>query len=128
MPTTIKTKRFIFSRLNLKNRREVASNLGAHCQYRSSLHSNSPIPQRPAKPRRREYPRLAAPPQPDKMTKEELLPLLANPDVTVIDLRFGRDWYDSDIKIKGAVRENPMQMNEWMNKYPKDKTIVFYCA
>ena len=29
---------------------------------------------------------LAAPPQADKITREELLPLLGKPDVTIIDL------------------------------------------
>ena len=70
---------------------------------------------------------LAAPPQADKMTKEELLPLLGKPDVTIIDLRFGRDWYDSDIKIKGATREDPMKPGQWIDKYPKEKMLVFYC-
>ena len=71
---------------------------------------------------------LAAPPEADKITKEELLPLLGKPDVTTIDLRFGRDWYDSNIKIKCAVREDPMKPGQWMDKYPKDKMLVLYCA
>ncbi len=62
------------------------------------------------------------------MSKEALKPLLGSPDVTIIDLRFGRDWYDSDIKIKGAVREDPMKPGQWIDKHPKDKTLVFYCA
>jgi hypothetical protein len=71
---------------------------------------------------------LAAPPEADKITKEELLPLLGKPDVTIIDLRFGRDWYDSNVKIKCAVREEPMKPGEWMDKYPKNKMLVLYCA
>ncbi len=71
---------------------------------------------------------FAAPPEPNKMTKEELLPLLGKTDVAVIDLRFGREWYDSNIKIKSAVREDPMKPGLWMDKYPKDKTLVLYCA
>jgi hypothetical protein len=38
------------------------------------------------------------------------------------------DWADSDLKIKGAVREDPKVFESWANKYPKDKTIVLYCA
>ena len=68
---------------------------------------------------------LAAPSQADSMTKEELLPLLGKPDVTVIDLRFGRDWYDSDLKIKGAVREDPMKPGQWTDKYPKTRCWSF---
>jgi hypothetical protein len=71
---------------------------------------------------------LAAPPQADKITKEELLPLLSRPDVIIIDMRFGRDWTDATLKIKGAVREDPMKPGLWIDKYPKDKMLVFYCA
>ena len=63
-----------------------------------------------------------------RMTKEELKPMLGNPDVFIIDVRAGKDWTDSDLKIKGAVRENPQAIESWANKYPRDKTLVFYCA
>jgi rhodanese-related sulfurtransferase len=62
------------------------------------------------------------------MTKEELRAMLGNPNLVVIDVRYGRDWTDSDLKIKGAVREDPGAIDSWANKYPKDKTLVFYCA
>ena len=60
------------------------------------------------------------------VTKEELKNMLGNPDVTLIDMRFGRDWTDAKLKIKGAVREDPMKPGQWIDKYPKDKTLVFY--
>ncbi len=66
-------------------------------------------------------------PEPDKITKEELLPLLGKPDVTVIDLRLTREWDASDIKLKSAVREDPYKPGQWLDKYPKDKMIVIYC-
>lgn len=62
------------------------------------------------------------------MTKEQLLPLLGKPDVIVIDVRTNYEWGKSDVKIPGAVREEGMKFGSWMNKYPKDKTIVIYCA
>jgi rhodanese-related sulfurtransferase len=62
------------------------------------------------------------------MTKEQLLPLLGKPDVIVIDVRTNYDWDTSKVKIKGAVREESMKFGSWMKKYPKDKTIVLYCA
>jgi hypothetical protein len=37
------------------------------------------------------------------ITKEQLKTLLDSPDMTLIDMRFGRDWYDATLKIKGAV-------------------------
>ena len=61
------------------------------------------------------------------ITAEQLLPLLGKPDVIVIDVRTNYDWDKSRVKIKGAVREEGMKFGAWMNKYPKDKTIVLYC-
>jgi rhodanese-related sulfurtransferase len=62
------------------------------------------------------------------MTKEQLRPMLGKPDVIIIDLRTNYDWDNSKVKIPGAVREEGMKFGSWMNKYPKDKTIVLYCA
>ena len=62
------------------------------------------------------------------MTKEQLLPLLGKADVIVIDVRTKYDWDESKVKIKGAVHEEGMKFGSWMKKYPKDKTIVLYCA
>ena len=63
-----------------------------------------------------------------RMTKEELMAMLGNPDLVIIDVRYGKDWTESDVKIKGAVREDPEAFDSWAKKYPKDKTLVFYCA
>ena len=63
-----------------------------------------------------------------RMTKEELKAKLDTPDLVVIDVRLGTDWTGGDLKIKGAVREDPQALDSWANKYPKDKTLVFYCA
>jgi rhodanese-related sulfurtransferase len=62
------------------------------------------------------------------MTKEQLLPLLGKSDVIIIDVRSKYDWDESKVKIKGAVRQDSMKFGSWMKKYPKDKTIVLYCA
>ncbi len=62
------------------------------------------------------------------MTKEQLRPMLGKAEVIVIDVRTNYDWDKSKEKIKGAVREEGMKFASWINKYPKDKTIVFYCA
>ncbi len=63
-----------------------------------------------------------------RMTKEELKAMLGNPNLIIIDVRHGMDWTGSDLKIKGAVREDPEAIDSWANKYLKDKTLVFYCA
>ena len=61
-----------------------------------------------------------------RMTKEQLKPLLGSEDLVVIDIRLDEQWRFSNRKIPGAVHENPAVPSEWMDKYPKDKTIVFY--
>ena len=63
-----------------------------------------------------------------RMTKDDLKAMLGNPDLLIIDVRYGKDWTDSGLKIRGAVREDPEAFDSWANKYPKDKTLVFYCA
>jgi hypothetical protein len=63
-----------------------------------------------------------------RMTKDELKGMLGNPDLVIVDVRYGKDWTDSDLKIKGAAREDPKVFESWANKYPKNKTIVLFCA
>ena len=63
-----------------------------------------------------------------RMSKEELKSQLDNENVIIIDVRTKRDWKKSDHKVKGAVRENPRKLESWASKYPKDKTLVLYCA
>ena len=59
-----------------------------------------------------------------RMTKEELRAMLGNTDVVIIDVRTGKDWKDSQSKIKGAVNEEPKKPKLWADKYDKDKTYV----
>lgn len=62
------------------------------------------------------------------ITKEELRAKLGDPSVVVVDVRQPSHWRASDVKIKGAVRENPGDTADWAGKYPKHKTLVLYCA
>jgi len=71
----------------------------------------------------REAPKETAVPQ---MTKEELKAKLGSKDIIVIDVRLDEQWRFSNRKIPGAVHENPAITSTWMDKYPKNKTIVFY--
>ena len=64
-----------------------------------------------------------------RITKEELKARMIEPELVILDVRTGRDWEKSDVKIKGAIRENPKNdTKSWANKYGKDKTLVLYCA
>jgi len=58
-----------------------------------------------------------------KLSKDKVRPMLGNPDVIIIDLQ-----HDGDLRIPGAVREDSKKVSTWMAKYPKNKTLVFYCA
>ena len=63
-----------------------------------------------------------------RMTKEQLKEMLDNPNVVIIDVRTGKDWSASDVKIKGAIREDSRQVKNWASKLEKDKTYVLYCG
>ena len=64
-----------------------------------------------------------------RMNKEELKQKLGNSDVVILDVRASKDWNKSELKIKGAVREDPaIDVQSWAHKYPREKTLVFYCA
>jgi rhodanese-related sulfurtransferase len=62
-----------------------------------------------------------------RITKEELKALLGRPDVVILDVRLEDQWKVADRKIPGALHEDPAQdAASWLNKYPKDKTVVLY--
>ena len=64
-----------------------------------------------------------------RITKEELKSILANPHTIVIDVRQEGAWKDSDLKIKGAVHEDPLDDEKtWAKKYPKDANVILYCS
>lgn len=63
-----------------------------------------------------------------RISAEELRAMLGSPDIVVIDVRTEKDWKSSRLKIPGAVWEDFQEVEKWGPKYPKDKTIVLYCA
>lgn len=66
--------------------------------------------------------------EPPRISKEKLRTMLGNPNVFVLDVRIDVEWRTSEKKIQGAIRENPEEVELWLDKYPKDKTLVFYCS
>ncbi len=62
------------------------------------------------------------------ISKDQLKEELAKPGIVVIDVRAPHDWDSAQWKIEGARRESPAETGQWMANYPKDKTIVLYCA
>jgi len=64
-----------------------------------------------------------------RITKEKMMPMLGSPEVIILDVRSAQDWKNAEWKIKGAIREDRDEKNgAWMEKYPKDKTLILYCA
>ena len=62
-----------------------------------------------------------------RISCDDLKAQLGNPDLVVLDVRMSHDWEESETKIKGAIRADFYNPSAWIDKYPKDKTIVFYC-
>jgi len=64
-----------------------------------------------------------------RISKEELKTLMGKANVVILDVRVKGDWEGSKEKIRGAVWEDPgKKTKDWADKYPKDRTLVFYCA
>ncbi len=72
-------------------------------------------------------PSAAAGEEVPRMTIEQVRDVLGNPDYVILDVRKSSDWEGSDSKIQGAIREDPSDVNPWVDNYPKDKTLLFYC-
>lgn len=63
-----------------------------------------------------------------RITIEELNSRLGDPNLIIIDSLIGEQWATVAEKLPGAVHENPDDVDSWADKYPKNKTIVTYCA
>lgn len=63
-----------------------------------------------------------------RMSIDELKGMLGSTDIVLLDVRSGKDWSSSELKIKGAVREDPKAFDSWADKYPMDRKIILYCA
>lgn len=63
-----------------------------------------------------------------RIAKEEAQEMLGKSEVVFLDVRSGSDWKASDIKIIGAVHEDPSKMTDWISNYDLEKTYILYCA
>ena len=61
-----------------------------------------------------------------RITKDQLMEKLADPEVIILDVRPEQQWKSTKLKIVGAIHEDPIAIESWAGKYPKDKTIVLY--
>lgn len=58
-----------------------------------------------------------------RINKEKVKEMMGNPDVIIVDIR-----KVADLKIKGAVREDPERLLSRIHMYPKNKTLILYCS
>ena len=63
-----------------------------------------------------------------RISVDDAKELLGNPGVVIIDVRTQKSWWSSTTKILGAVREDPSKVSDWMGKYSKTQTLLFYCT
>lgn len=62
-----------------------------------------------------------------RLTKEAVKEMLGKPDVVIIDIRYIRQYEQSDKKIPGAVFVQPENFDDFVKNHPqKDKTYVLY--
>ena len=62
-----------------------------------------------------------------RLTKEVVKDMLGKPDVVIVDIRYIRQYEQSDKKLPGAVFVQPENFDEFVKNYPqKDKTYVLY--
>ena len=63
-----------------------------------------------------------------RMTVDELNEHLGESDYQILDARSGGDWANSEEKVSGAERVDPGSVDQWVENYDREKTIVLYCA
>jgi hypothetical protein len=49
-------------------------------------------------------------------------------DIVIVDVRAGREYADSKIRIRGAIRIPIVQLEVRSNELPRDKEIITYCT
>ena len=62
-----------------------------------------------------------------RLTKEAVKEMLGKPDVVIVDIRYIKQYEQSDKKLPGAVFVQPENFDEFAKNHPqKDKTYVLY--
>lgn len=49
-------------------------------------------------------------------------------DIVILDVRTSRSYMESKVKIKGAVRIDPAQIEKRYKELPMEKEIITYCT
>jgi len=61
-----------------------------------------------------------------KVTKEQIKELIGQADFVLLDVRPNEQWRATQVKLPGAIHEDPEDVKGWAEKYQKDARIVTY--
>ena len=61
-----------------------------------------------------------------RLTKEAVKEMLGKPDVVIVDIRYIKQYEQSDKKLPGAVFVQPENFDEFAKNYPKERTYILY--
>ena len=62
-----------------------------------------------------------------RLTKEAVKEMLGKPDVVIVDIRYIKQYEQSDKKLPGAAFVQPENFDEFVKNHPqKDKTYILY--
>ncbi len=64
----------------------------------------------------------------DAISVQELKEVVANANVTVLDVRLLEDYRANAVLIPGASYVNPDNIEAWASSIPKDAKVVVYCV
>jgi rhodanese-related sulfurtransferase len=67
-------------------------------------------------------------PQASRISIAEAVRLHRNSAAVFVDVRTGRSWETSAVKIAGALRQDPDAVEQWAGLYATEKTLVLYCT
>ena len=63
-----------------------------------------------------------------RISVHQVKKLLGGREMIVIDVRTYRNWWRSSKKIPTAVREDPSKVDQWIEKFDRNQTLIFYCS
>ena len=61
-----------------------------------------------------------------RLTKEAVKEMLGKPDVVIVDIRYIKQYEQSDKRLPGAVFVQPENFDEFTKNYPKQRTYILY--
>ncbi len=61
-----------------------------------------------------------------RLTMDQVKEMLGKPDVVILDVRYIKQFEQSDKKLPGATWVDPEKIADYAANIPKDKTIITY--